>query len=59
MPSLTPGSIAVVWFIVLMSFFTKLDLDHWRPFALSAFLAVTALLSFVGVTGRDPETSSG
>jgi hypothetical protein len=52
------GSIAVVWFIVLMSFFTKLDLDNWRPFALSAFLAVTALLSFVGVTGRDPETSS-
>jgi hypothetical protein len=53
------GSIAVVWFVVLMSFVTKLNLDNWRPFALSVFLAVTALLSFIGVTARNPEVSSG
>jgi hypothetical protein len=44
------GSIAVVWFVVLMSFVTKLELESWKPFALSIFLLISALLSSVGWT---------
>ena len=44
------GSIAVVWFVVLMSFVTKLELESWKPFALSVFLLISALLSSVGWT---------
>lgn len=44
------SSIAIVWFIVLMSFFTKLELESWRPFAVSVFLVFSVLLAFMGMT---------
>jgi len=43
------GSIATVWFISIMSFVTKLQLENWSPFALSIFLVICALLGFMGV----------
>jgi hypothetical protein len=51
------GSIATVWFIVLMSFVTKLELENWRPFAMSIFLAISTLLSLMDATtpSRKPE----
>jgi hypothetical protein len=51
------GNIAVVWFVVFMSFVTKLALENWKPFALSVFLLITALLSSFGWTtqARKPE----
>jgi hypothetical protein len=53
------GSIAIVWFIVLMSFFTKLELESWRPFAVSVFMVFSVLLAFMGVTApRKSEVAS-
>jgi hypothetical protein len=50
------GSIAIVWFVVLMSFFTKLELENWRPFAVSVFMVFSVLLAFMGVTApRKPD----
>lgn len=50
------SSIAVVWFIVLMSFFTKLELESWRPFAVSVFMVFSVLLAFMGMTApRKPD----
>lgn len=43
------GSIAVVWFVALMSFVGKLELKEWSPFALTVFLVITTLLSFIEV----------
>lgn len=40
-------SMATAWFISLMGTFTHLDLERWRPFALSAFLVITSLLGFM------------
>jgi hypothetical protein len=53
------SSIAIVWFIVLMSFFTKLELETWRPFAVSLFMVFSVLLAFMGVTApRKNEVAS-
>jgi hypothetical protein len=52
------GNIAVVWFVVLMSFVGKLDLQDWRPFALALFLVITTALSFVEVGSPPPRSPS-
>lgn len=51
------SGIATVWFISITAFVTKLQLENWRPFALSIFLVISALLGFMGVIAapRKPE----
>lgn len=41
------SSIGTACFISLMGTFTHLDLQEWRPFALSAFFVITILLGFM------------
>jgi hypothetical protein len=43
------GSILVVWFVVLMSFVNKLELEAWSPFALTVFFVLTTLVSYIEV----------
>jgi hypothetical protein len=44
------GSIVIVWFVTIMSTFTKLDLEDWSPFAMSTFFVICTLLSFWEMT---------
>lgn len=48
--------IACVGFFSLTFTFVLLDLDKWQPFALSAFLVISTLLSVIGLTAppREP-----
>jgi len=43
-------STALVWFIVIGSFFTKLQLENWRPFAVTVFCVIVILISFMELT---------
>lgn len=43
------SSIAVAWFIALMGTLGQPELHDWKPFALTAFLGITAFLSFIEV----------
>ena len=43
------SSIAVAWFLGLMGTLGQQELHDWRPFALTAFLGITAFLSFIEV----------
>jgi hypothetical protein len=50
------SSIAVAWFISLMGTLGQPALEQWRPFALSFFFVITALLGLLDVTApRKPE----
>ena len=40
------SSIIMIWFITVLSTFSKLDLEGWSPFALSTFFVITTYLSF-------------
>lgn len=42
--------IAVVWFIVASSFVTKLELESWRPFAVTVFVVLVMLMSLKDLT---------
>lgn len=44
------GSIVTVWFIAILSTFTKLDLEGWSPFAMSTFFVACTLVSFWEMT---------
>lgn len=51
--------IAVVWFIVISSFFTKLELESWRPFAMTVFFVVIMLISFMELTSPSKKAGPG
>ena len=40
------STIITVWFVTVISTFSKLDLEGWSPFAMSAFFVITTYLSF-------------
>lgn len=52
------STIVTVWFITILSTFTKLDLQGWSPFAMSTFFVVCSYLSFREMTRspRKPES---
>ena len=51
--------VAVVWFIVISSFFTKLELQSWRPFAMTVFFVVIMLISFMELTSPLKKAGNG
>ena len=52
------GSIAVVWFISISAFVTKLHLENWKPFAVTVYCVVMLSLATREITSppRKPET---
>jgi len=52
-------SIAVVWFIVASSFFTVLQLENWRPFAVTVFCVIVILIGFLELTTPLRKTGPG
>lgn len=50
------GTIATIWFVSIMSFVTKLQLENWRPFATSFFFVICMLLGVIGLA-VPPRTS--